>query len=65
MILDNFIKSIYILFSVALDDESDLKTKVAFIIRWIKEHAKDKLAGTHANKEDFRLKYTNEVLSRK
>ena len=50
-------------FSMMLEESTDLKSKVAFIGRWLKEHAKDKMAGTHANNEDRRLKYTNERLA--
>ena len=34
------------------------------MLKWLKEHSKDKLAGTHANKEDFRIKYTNDRLAK-
>lgn len=64
MIVENFQKAMYILFSTTLEEETEIKSKVAFIIKWIKEHAKDKLAGTHATREHFRLKYTNEFLAR-
>lgn len=64
MIFENFKKAIYILFSITLDDDTEIKNKTHFIIKWLKEHAKDKLAGTHACREDFRLKYTNSFLAK-
>lgn len=46
-----------------LEDETEIKQKAGFIIKWMKEHAKDKLAGVHATREDRRLKFTNERLA--
>jgi hypothetical protein len=57
--------SMYIVFSLILDQTTDIKTKVGFITRWLKEHHKDKLAGVHATTEDRRLKFTNAKLSRR
>jgi hypothetical protein len=48
-----------------LEDETEIKGKVSFIHKWVKEHAKNKLAGVHATREDRRLKFTNEKLARK
>ena len=53
------------MFSLILDETADNKTKVGFIIKWLKEHSKDKMAGVHATTEDRRLKLTNEKLSRR
>jgi len=55
----------YIVFSLIIEDESEVKGKVSFILKWLREHAKNKLAGVHACKEDKRVKYTNEKLARK
>eukprot|EP00347_Sterkiella_histriomuscorum_P024044 403332499 len=60
--LQTFPLSIYILFSMILEDEADILQKVKFIVKWLKEHARNKLAGQHANREDRRLKFTNERL---
>lgn len=54
----------YIVFSLTIEDETDIKGKVGFVIKWLKEHAKNKLAGVHACREDRRLKFTNEKLAR-
>eukprot|EP00347_Sterkiella_histriomuscorum_P019932 403339751 len=48
--------------SMILEDEADILQKVKFIVKWLKEHARNKLAGQHANREDRRLKFTNERL---
>ena len=64
MIFDNFQKALYILFSTTLEEETDLKSKTVFIIRWLREHSKEKLAATHACREDFRVKVTNKFLSK-
>lgn len=65
MIYENFLKSLYILFSIILEEDTNIKNKANFIIKWVREHSSEKLAGVHANREDFRIKYMNEVLSRK
>ena len=54
----------YIIFSLILEDGVDTKSKVQFIHKWLKEHAKNKLAGVHACREDRRLKFTNEKLAK-
>jgi hypothetical protein len=55
---------VYIIFSMILEDETEIKGKIGFILKWLKEHAKNKLAGVHACREDRRLKFTNEKLAR-
>lgn len=57
--------SMYIVFSLILESSTEIKTKVGFISKWLKEHSKDKLAGVHATTEDRRLKFTNAKLSRR
>jgi hypothetical protein len=59
-----FLLSVYIIFSLILEEATEISAKVKFVLKWLKEHAKDKLAGEHANKEDRRLKFTNNRLSR-
>jgi hypothetical protein len=54
----------YIIFSMIVEEETEIKGKVQFILKWLKEHAKNKLAGVHACREDRRLKFTNEKLAR-
>lgn len=66
--LKTFPLCLYIIFSLILDDKEEdqqehLKNKVNFIVRWVREHAKNKLASSHATNEDKRLKYTNEKLA--
>lgn len=50
---------LYIVFSLILEDETDIKSKVNFINKWLREHSKDKMVAMHANREDTRIKYTN------
>lgn len=50
-----FIVSLYILFSVTIADEDDTKSKVLFLLKWVREHAKEKVSATHVRKEENRL----------
>ena len=59
MIYENFPRSIYILVSVALESSWSIQQKADFMLKWIQEHAKEKLAGTHSCKEDMRIKHSN------
>lgn len=57
--------SMYIVFSLILEEETDIRGKVQFIHKWLREHSRNKLAGAHACREDRRLKFTNEKLGKK
>ena len=61
---NTFPLSMYIVFSMTLEDETPLKQKVQFVHKWLSEHSKNKLAGVHATREDRRLKFTNEKLAK-
>jgi hypothetical protein len=59
MIIEQFMCSIYLLFSITLEEDTPVKDKTNFVIKWMKRHSKYKLAVVHSNNEDARLKYMN------
>ena len=63
--VDVFPLSLYIVFSLVLEEETEIGRKSEFMVKWVREQAKNKLAGVHACREDRRIKFTNEKLMRR
>jgi hypothetical protein len=54
-----------VLFSLSLESSSESKIRVYFILKWLKNHCKDKTRDLMNCQEDLRIRATNSFLAKR
>ncbi|CDW85455.1 UNKNOWN [Stylonychia lemnae] len=60
MSMNIFPLSMYILFSLTLEDDTITKQKVQFIVKWLRDHSKDRVISLHAKMAEQRTLHANQ-----
>jgi hypothetical protein len=65
MNIDQLMNSLFVLFSLSLESSSESKIRVYFILKWLKNHCKDKTRDLMNCQEDLRIRATNSFLAKR